>query len=83
MHISIRSNVSTCNYCHYRGILSNAKIKCLSVTCLRDQDWGLGGLNIYVHPPEIVIKDLPGGADGEREKYRMAWFMYLPDHCAC
>jgi hypothetical protein len=54
-----------------------AKQKGLRVTLLNDAKWGMGGINVYMHPEDISIKDLPGGEDGERAQYRQAWFMSL------
>jgi hypothetical protein len=43
----------------------------------------MGGVNVYVHPENVDIKALAGGEDGERSKYRAAWFMELSKDCAC
>jgi hypothetical protein len=75
--------MNRCNYCDLRSIKRRAKEGGLLVTVLRDADWGMGGVNIYVHPQGVNVKELQGGEDGERSKYRQAWFMSLPDSCAC
>ena len=75
--------MSICNFCSYRRIVANANKKGSVVTVLRDAEWGMGGVNVYVHPREVEIKALSCGEDGERSKYRVSWFMELQDHCAC
>jgi len=75
--------MANCNYCDLRIIKRNAKASGKSVTVLEDATWGLGGKNVYVHPPSVKIEDLPGGEDGERKQYRVAWFMSIPVQCVC
>jgi len=58
-------------------IKHDAKQKGLAVTVLHDAKWGMGGMNVYVHPKNVSIKDIPGGEGGDRAKYRQAWFMAL------
>jgi hypothetical protein len=66
------TNKETLDIIRYR-----AEEKGMKVTLLRDAKWGMGGFNVYVHPKEVSIADLPGGEDGEREQYREAWLMSL------
>jgi hypothetical protein len=75
--------VTLCNYCSLKFIKNRAKRDGLKVTILRDATWGMGGVNVYVHPENVDIKALAGGEDGERSKYREAWFMELSKDCAC
>jgi len=77
------SELTSCNYCSLQRIKARAKSENKKVTVLADSTWGLGGLNVYVHPKGIKIKDLIGGEDGERKKYRVSWFMALGNHCEC
>jgi len=77
------SDLTRCNFCTLKSIRADARKKKLKVTILSDAKWGMGGVNVYVHPKNIKIRDLPGGEDGEREKYRKAWFMELTNHCCC
>jgi hypothetical protein len=60
-----------------------AKAKNNKVTILHDAAWGLGGVNVYVHPKSVIIDKLKGGEDGERSKYRVAWFYELSESCCC
>jgi len=79
-----------CNYCTFQQI-KKSKPKGYKVRIL-DGDFGLGGVDIFVVPPHITISDirkwkksseqLPNG-DKKRQKYFVAWFMELPDHCCC
>jgi hypothetical protein len=55
----------------------------MKVTKLHDATWGMGGVNIYVHPKDVDISKLPGGEDGERAKYHESWYMELPKSCHC
>lgn len=66
------------NYDTFQRIKERAKTNGLKVTKLYDAHWGMGGVNVYVHPKEIDILKLSGDEDGERAKYRVAWFMELP-----
>ena len=61
-----------CNYCLLELIRKGAKAKRKKVTILADTSWEMNGLNIYVHPPSVVIHKLKGGEDCERAKYRQA-----------
>jgi len=72
-----------CNYCSFQKIKSRAKADKKKVTVLRDARWGMGGVNIYVHPPKVDVSKLSDGEDGERRQYFVAWFMELPSHCCC
>ena len=72
-----------CNYCSLKAIRREAKAKGKKVTVLNDAKWGMGGFNIYVHPPDINIRKLTGGEDGAREKYRSAWMWEIGKHCTC
>lgn len=75
--------MSICNYCILQSIKKQAKLKGYKVTILYDAKWGLGGVNVYVHPKSIKISDLSGGEDGERKQYRKAWMMEIPVYCCC
>ena len=77
------SEFTQCNYCSLQQIRSRAKAKSWKVTKITNSKWGMGGVNIYVHPKDIKIFDLKGGEDGERSKYRVSWFMELPERCCC
>jgi hypothetical protein len=77
------SELTQCNYCSLKVIRHDAKLEKMKVTILSDANWGMGGVNVYIHPRNINIKELPGGEDGERKKYRVAWFMSLGNHCEC
>ena len=77
------SELTQCNFCSLKSIRKRAKQLGQKVTVLHDAKWGMGGVNVYVHPPSLQIKDLPCGEDGERKKYRVAWFMEVGDSCSC
>jgi hypothetical protein len=67
-----------CNYCSYQSIKRNKK-KDERISKLYEH----GGVSIFVHP-----KDVRGSARFEKDSegdriYFKAWFMKLPDSCAC
>lgn len=72
-----------CNYCLLEGIRKMAKEKKKKVTILADTSWSIKGLNVYVHPPSVIIHKLNGGEDGERAVYRIAWVKKIENHCSC
>lgn len=72
-----------CNYCSMKQIRARAKDLGESVTVLQDAKWGMGGVNVYVHPKEINIRTQSGGEDGPRARYRVSWMMEIPSRCAC
>lgn len=72
--------MSQCNFCTNKQIIKKAKQSGNSVTHLKETKYGLGGINVYVHPKNINIKKLPAK---EREKYFKVWFMALGSHCEC
>jgi len=69
------SELTPCNYCTLRRIKRRAEGNDMIVTLLNG--------DVYVHPSSVVIKELSGGEDGEREQYWRTWFMGLTDHCVC
>ena len=77
------SKRTLCNYCLLKVIRKSAKAKKKEVTILPDPAWGMRGVNVYVHPPSVVIHKLSGGEDGERAKYRWSWMAKIEDHCTC
>lgn len=75
--------MNICSYCALKKARKKAEVDKKEVTVLNDTSWIVGGVNIYVHPPSVVIHDLPGGEDGERAVYRWSWFKQIEDHCTC
>jgi len=74
------SELTSCNYCTLSVIKRRAKEEGQEVTLLPDTSSQLGGLNVYVHPKKVKIKEL---SEKEREKYGGRWFWSLSDHCVC
>ena len=74
---------TTCNFCDLRDIRLQAKKENQKVTVLADAIWGMGGLNVYVHPKDVNVAKLEGGEDGERAKYRVSWMKEIPSNCEC
>jgi hypothetical protein len=58
-------------------IKQRAKKDGKAVTVLADAHWGMGGMNVYVHPKGLDIRSMSGGEDGPRSKYRVAWMMEI------
>jgi len=77
------SELTQCNYCSMSRIRRDAKAEKKKVTVLADARWGMGGVNVYVHPCDVNIRKLEGGENGERAKYRVSWMMELSEHCVC
>lgn len=77
--------MSRCNYCSHRQLKKLAKDKGMKLTIIRETEYALGGVNVFMSPPEITreyLKTLVRGTP-EREKYLVAWYMELTDHCCC
>lgn len=68
------SELTPCNYCSLRWIKERAK-KAGNVVTVKP---GGIGLNVYVHPPSIHIKE-----STDPEGYFAASFMELTDYCCC
>jgi hypothetical protein len=77
------SELTQCNYCSLRRIRRDAKREKKRVTILSDARWGMGGVNVYVHPRDVNVSRLRGGEDGPRREYFVSWFMQLTQHCCC
>ena len=77
------SELTQCNYCSLRHIKADAQRRGKKVTILSDARWGMGGVNVYVHPKGVVIAKLEGGEEGARKKYFVSWMMELTAHCVC
>ena len=76
------SELTQCNYCRLQETRARAKAKRMEVTLLDDLGV-MGGLNVYVHPATVKIRELSGGEDGERKQFSVGWFMELTDYCCC
>ena len=74
--------MATCNYCSFQQIKRLAKTKGLKITT-EPAKWGMGGINVYLHPKNIKINDFGNDEDGRKGQYRVSWFMELPAHCTC
>jgi len=74
---------SPCNFCTLKVLQIKAKADNMIVTLLHDAEWGLHGVNAYMHPKGIDVNLLPGGDQGERKKFWRAWFMSVGDRCCC
>lgn len=72
-----------CNYCTLKDIKRRAKQAGNGVTVLADAKWGMGGVNVYVHPVTIKIDENLSEDHPDKAKYRVCWFMELADHCCC
>jgi len=72
-----------CNFCSLKIIRQKAKRKGLIVSsfphCGKLQ-MATSGTDIYVHSKDINLEKL---SEKEREKYFVAWFMEIGDHCEC
>jgi len=73
--------LKACNHCLYQYYKKMAKRKGLEISVL-ESDFGMGGIEIYMHPPEIDVRKLIPDSH-EYKKYHVAWFMELGDSCSC
>ena len=74
--------MSICNFCNMQWIKKSATVENKSVIT-RTGSEQLGGTNVYVVPSGTVIPEKIISDDEFSKKYFVAWFMKLPDHCAC
>ena len=80
-----------CNFCTFKSIKSKAKKEDMTIKKL-DGSWGMGGIEIFKVPKDISLSNikqwkqpsdnLPNG-DQNWQKYHVAWFKELPNHCCC
>lgn len=74
------SELTQCNYCHYQQYLAEAKKKNMKITLLPN-DFGLGGVSVYMHPKDFDIKKASKKA---RAWWSTGtWFMEISKHCCC
>lgn len=77
------NSLTQCSFCTLKVIQNKAKADNMIVTVLHDAEWGMGGVNVYMHPKGICVSSLPGGDQGERKKFWKAWLMTIGEACAC
>jgi len=71
------SELTRCNYCSFHSLEAAAEKNGMVVTV--DPDKKIGGVFIYVAPPEVDMS-----LDANRQKYpSKTWYMELGDHCTC
>ena len=76
------SVLTPCNYCSLQIIKKAANRLNQKVTVVSNANWGMGGVNVYVHPPEVNVKNIKEDSE-EHKKYCRSWYMSLTDHCVC
>lgn len=76
------SELTQCNFCRLQGIRERAKSSGEKVTVLNDARWGLGGVNVYVHPKSVNIRKL-GEEGSDRKVFWKGWMMELGKKCEC
>lgn len=74
------SELTRCNYCNYQQDLAEAKKKGWKVTLFPD-DFGLGGVRVYIHPKHILIAAL--GKKARAWYDTGTWYMALGGSCCC
>lgn len=73
------SSLTKCNYCTNKELKEEAKHDGLAIT--HENDHGvLKGINVYIHPKEIIISKL---SEEDKKRYFKAWFMELGTKCEC
>lgn len=68
-----------CNYCDLQMYKKDAKHLGMRLTLVPAQ-WGMGGMDVYIHPKEVDLRKL---TEKQRKPYFKAWMMEIGDHCAC
>lgn len=76
------SEMTECNRCSLQEYRKEARDKGMKVTTVRNAKWGMGGVNVYRHPPEVKVADIEEDSP-EHKKYSIAWFMSIPAGCEC
>ena len=71
-----------CNYCTMQQIKRDAKLNYKKVIT-RDGTGQLGGTDVFVVPQNTSVPEKIVNDNVFSTKYFVAWFMKLPDHCAC
>ena len=72
--------MSECNFCTYERLKKKLP-KDHKITKIRSGfNGGLGGVDIYIHPKNVKLKEL---SDIDKKQYWKIWFMELPNRCAC
>lgn len=74
--------MSLCNYCALEDIKRRAKETNKKVTVRDNAKWGMGGVNVYMHPSDVRLSNVIEDSK-IHDKYFVAWFMELPNHCCC
>jgi len=69
-----------CNYCTLRRIKKKAWNKKQRVTKLTGF---MGGIEVFVHPPDVVIEVGAKEEHHPQHKYWVCWLMAIGDHCTC
>ncbi|MCW3991216.1 MAG: hypothetical protein NWE79_00775 [Candidatus Bathyarchaeota archaeon] len=74
-------SVLTCNYCDFHAIRRQAEKEGMKVTLISGPvRFGTSGVDVYVHPPDINVRELEGM---EQHEYWRIWFAELPTSCFC
>jgi len=76
------SELTQCNFCSFKAVQRSARARGLKITKVPN----MGGVDILLHPKDVDPKTLSKGEPNSkrlREKYFVAWYMELPDHCCC
>jgi len=69
--------------CRMEQIRRDAKKKKMRVTTLRDTEFKLGGVNVYVHPRDVKVTSASVRDPVIHDKYFVAWFMAFGAMCEC
>jgi len=74
----LEKTMNDCNYCNLQRIRKRAKAAGEKVSKRINRKHG--GVDIYTYPKTVTLRELRGA---RREQYFRAWYMELPDKCAC
>ncbi|HEX9232467.1 MAG TPA: hypothetical protein VF849_00170 [Blattabacteriaceae bacterium] len=76
------SELTQCNYCSLEDTKYQARKSKMKITMLPStRSEGLEGIDIYIHPKEVRLKNPI--SEGDHKKYFKSWMWEITDHCVC
>lgn len=73
------SELTSCNHCNLERMRCDARAHKQRVTLI-PATWGLGGVEVYVHPRTVNVRKL---TKAQAKRYWRAWMMEVTEHCVC
>lgn len=76
------SEMTSCNYCALKSVRVRARKEKKKVTVLTNSSRSEDGVNVYVHPKSVNMKDVAEGTK-KHERYLRVWMRGLLKYCTC